>query len=156
MVPCFWKMSISGHGSCLCIALMHARAGIQWHDNSLCSNYCPHRSLALLTDWKTQRTAPSAGDACHTLSPHLSPLAIFRDFVLFPFPCLPLWFSTSPLGSGRCTWGAMDGLCQELEWSLYRLAFNAPPVSPCAIIGKPLSSLLWSTALRSWLLPSRR
>lgn len=118
--------------------------------------YCRHPSLALLTDWKTQRTVPSAGNASYTLSPHPSPLVFFRDSVLYPSPCLPLWFSMGPLSSGRCTWGVMKGLCQELEWSLYGLAFNVPPVPPCAIIGKPLSSLLWSTALRSWLLPARR
>lgn len=114
------------------ISLMHMRADIQGHDNSLHLNYCLHPSLALLTECKTQRTVPSAGDASHTLSPHPSPLAFFSSFVLFPSPCFPLWFSMSPLGSSRCTWGAMEGLCQEPEWSLYRLTFNAPPVPPCA------------------------
>lgn len=99
---------------------------------------------------------PSAVDASNMLNPHTSPSSFFTDFVLFPFPCLPFWFSMGPLGSGRCTWGTFEGLCQELEWSLYKLAFNAAPVSPCAIIGKPVSSLLWSIALLSWLRPSRR
>lgn len=64
----------------------------------------------------------------YTLRPCPSPLAFFCYFVLFLSPCLTLWFPMGPLGSGRCTWGAMEGLCQELEWSLYRLAFNVSPV----------------------------
>lgn len=84
------------------------------------------------------------------------PCPFFGDFVVLPFSCLSFWFSMGPLGSGRCTWGAFEGLCQELEWSLYKLAFNATPVSPCAIIGKPVSSLLWSIGLQSRLLPARR
>lgn len=103
---------------------------------------------------------PEDGPFCLLHQPHAKPsydpLPSFCDFILFPSPFLPFWFFTGPLGSGRCTWGAFEGLCQELEWSLYELAFNAAPVSPRAIIEKPVSSLLWSIALQSCLLPARR
>lgn len=138
MVPGFWRM-MSVSGQVQHISPMHMRAG-------MITDHIP-----LWLYWQTKKPK---GRSLLLAMP--SPLALFRDFVLFPSPCLPLWFSIGPLGSGRCTWGATDGLCQELEWSLYRLAFNVPPVPPCAIIGKPLSSLLWSTAFQSWLLPARQ
>lgn len=75
--------------------------------------------------WKTQWMVPSAGNGSPTLRPHTYPLVFFSDF---PSTCLPLWFLMGPLGSSRCIWGAIEGLCQEFEWSLYRLAFNVPPV----------------------------
>lgn len=65
-----WRMTsaVSGHGSLQHVPLMHMRAGIQWHDNSLCLNYCPHPSLALLPNWKAQRMVPSAGNASKMLN----------------------------------------------------------------------------------------
>lgn len=110
-------------------------------------------SSALLMDWKTQRTVPSAHRASHMLSPHPSPSAFFLQFC-------PLSLSMPPslVLCGSPKWpqvhvGGYGGSCQKLKWCLYGLTFNAPPVSPSAVIGKPLSSLLWSIALRSWLLP---
>lgn len=99
------------------------------------------REVTLLESSFTGRLEnPKDGPFCRQRQPHAQPpsisLVVFRDSALIPSPCLPLWSSTRPLSSGRCTWGAMYELCQELEWSLYRLAFNVPPVSSCAIVRK--------------------